>query len=67
MRPSDPWEWVSLMGISDYPLPNATRKIFDQLERADRLPLAAETEGIYGILSRGDRPVAPTKRDADDS
>ncbi len=30
-RLPDPWQWIPLDKIADYPLPNATRKIFDQL------------------------------------
>jgi len=45
-RLPDPWQWISLDKIADYPLPNATRKIFDQISM-DRLPLAAETQTPY--------------------
>ncbi|MBI3611518.1 MAG: A/G-specific adenine glycosylase [Nitrospirae bacterium] len=40
------WQWIPLDKIADYPLPNATRKIFDQIA-TDRLPLAAEQPAVY--------------------
>lgn len=45
--PIEPWRWIPSERIADYPLPKAVRKIFDQLTRADRLPLAAETQETY--------------------
>lgn len=41
-----PWQWVPLDKIADHPLPNATRRIFDQIA-IDCLPLAAETPTPY--------------------
>ncbi|MEK6684406.1 MAG: A/G-specific adenine glycosylase [Nitrospirota bacterium] len=40
------WRWIPPDKIADYPLPNATRKIFDQVT-TDRLPLAAEQPAVY--------------------
>ncbi len=41
-----PWRWIPHAKIDDYPLPNATRKIFDQIT-TDTLPLAAEPPAVY--------------------
>lgn len=50
----EPWRWIPATKIADYPLPNATRKIFDQIalnsqmaKRAPPLPLAAERAAVY--------------------
>jgi A/G-specific adenine glycosylase len=50
-RLPDPWQWIPLDKIADYPLPNATRKILDQIA-TDRLPLAAERSAIYRIRGK---------------
>ncbi|MBI3597429.1 MAG: A/G-specific adenine glycosylase [Nitrospirae bacterium] len=53
-RLPEPWRWIPAAKIADYPLPNATRKIFDQIavdvqlaKRATPLPLAAERATVY--------------------
>jgi len=50
----EPWRWIPATKIANYPLPNATRKIFDQIavnsqiaKRATPLPLAAERAAVY--------------------
>lgn len=45
-RLPDPWRWIPLDKVADYPIPNATLKIFDQIV-TDRLPLAAERPALY--------------------
>ncbi|HEY5594954.1 MAG TPA: A/G-specific adenine glycosylase [Nitrospiria bacterium] len=53
-RPPAPWRWIPHAKIDGYPLPNATRKIFDQIpvdarraKRATSLPMAAEQTAVY--------------------
>jgi len=42
----EPWQWIPKTKIADYPLPNATRKIIDQIAPDTRL-LAAERPAVY--------------------
>ncbi|HUK55336.1 MAG TPA: A/G-specific adenine glycosylase [Nitrospiria bacterium] len=53
-QPPEPWRWIPAEKIKTYPLPTATRKIFDQIavnpqiaKRATPLPLAAERATVY--------------------
>jgi A/G-specific adenine glycosylase len=53
------WRWIPAAEITRYPLPNATRKIFDQIT-GDRLPLAAEPPAFY----RKQKNIHQEKQDA---
>ena len=53
-RVPGPWRWIPPAKITDYPLPNATRKILDQItgdvrraKRTTSLPKAAERSAVY--------------------
>lgn len=46
-RPALPWRWASPAEISSYPLPNAPRKILNQIGATHPLPLAAESSPRY--------------------
>lgn len=46
-NPPKPWSWVSTHKIKDHPLPNAMKKIFQQIRLRTKLPLAAELTARY--------------------